>query len=66
MRSFDPSQPINITDKTMNTGYMKMIQKEPVRVWEVRDKNGKLLHRGDCIDCTLTAYRYDMKVESVH
>jgi hypothetical protein len=29
----------------MNIGYMKMIQKEPKRIWEVRDKDGKLLER---------------------
>jgi hypothetical protein len=49
-----------------NIGYMRLVEKSPYRIWEVRDKDGKLLERGDCIGCTITAARYDMRVLTVH
>lgn len=48
-----------------NIGYMRMVDKSPWRIWEVRDAFGRLLDRGDCIKCTLTAGSYNMRVLTV-
>lgn len=50
----------------MNIGYMKIMDKDPRGTWELRDKNGKLLERGHCIECTLKASNYGMKILTVH
>jgi hypothetical protein len=49
-----------------NIGYMRLVEKSPYRIWEVRNKDGKLLDRGHCVDCTITASKYDMRVLTVH